>query len=99
MLVSCSKDGKLVQQLMTGADRPSEKAVSEKGTKTESISIHCFYIIIVYVIGERERANLVVRTAQFFCIILYIYTSVRPLSVHVSMSILRASFYVKLCSK
>ena len=29
VLVSCSKDGKLVQQLMAEADRPSEKAVSE----------------------------------------------------------------------
>ena len=28
VLISCSKDGKLVQQLMTEAQRPSEKAVS-----------------------------------------------------------------------
>jgi hypothetical protein len=35
-----------------------------------------------HIIGERERANLVVRSSGIFCVYIYIYAAVRRVSAH-----------------
>ena len=40
VLVSCSKDCKLVQQMMSQAERPADKAVSREGGEESYIHVH-----------------------------------------------------------
>ena len=54
---------------------------------------HMHFTPTMVVIGERERANLVVRTARIFYIIIYLSTTVRRPTAHAPG--LHASIYLK----